>query len=456
MNSVRLLIVIPTRNRASLAMKAIGSVLRESLPSIRILVSDNSTDVDQVTELVDFCRLCPPEVVRYVRPSDSPPMTAHWEWAIQEACKDNEWTHVAYLTDRMVFKAGDLATLLRIAASNPGEIVSYNLEQIDDLELPVLLQTKPWSGRLFKVDTKHLLYLSSRGIFPNSLPRMLNSVTPRAILDQIYAARGHVFDSISPDYYFCYQALELSDSVLYYDKTCLIHYALARSNGASHSRGISSADALDFDRQLQFSESLLTPLPTIMNTWNLVFHEYCFARSISTSGNLPPLEQVNYFATIRKAVRQIEDPELAAEMARVRRSAQSCLRLTTRSNISATAERAARRAWIVRTAASKPLSSAIQLGGRFLRRRPRPGGHLYRAHAYAVGRMRSAAFDSADSAIDYANESPLRPTATFFSMFQMLHPRGHVHEVPLPTDSSPLPRTPAQMSYREGRVLGQR
>ena len=77
---------------------------------------------------------------------------------------------------------------------------------------------------------------------------MLNCIVPRRVFENISARFGNVFTSIAPDFNFCFRCLDLEDSILFYDKSPLFHYALDRSNGASASRGESTADTDDFKR----------------------------------------------------------------------------------------------------------------------------------------------------------------------------------------------------------------
>ncbi len=49
-----LLVVIPTRNRAELAINAINSVLSQENCELELIVSDNSTDDAEVSRLADY------------------------------------------------------------------------------------------------------------------------------------------------------------------------------------------------------------------------------------------------------------------------------------------------------------------------------------------------------------------------------------------------------------------
>lgn len=59
------LIVVPTRNRADLARKAIRSVLDQREADVRVLVSDNSTSEAELEELAAFCDALKDERLQY-------------------------------------------------------------------------------------------------------------------------------------------------------------------------------------------------------------------------------------------------------------------------------------------------------------------------------------------------------------------------------------------------------
>lgn len=101
-------VVIPTRNRAAIAMNAIRSVLDQPIDNVQVLVSDNSTAGRDREDLTNFCSELADPRLRYVRPPQSLAMPAHWEWPIQQALPSFEASHFLYLTDRMMFRTGVL------------------------------------------------------------------------------------------------------------------------------------------------------------------------------------------------------------------------------------------------------------------------------------------------------------------------------------------------------------
>src|SRR5213079_1148751 len=103
--TLSLAIGIPTRNRAELAITAVDSVLRAGRREVGVVVSDNSTDHGEAARLEELCAARGP-AVRYLRPPEPLPMAAHWEWLWGAIEHEAGASHVAYLTDRLVFAAG--------------------------------------------------------------------------------------------------------------------------------------------------------------------------------------------------------------------------------------------------------------------------------------------------------------------------------------------------------------
>ena len=305
-------VVIPTRNRAEMAVNAVASVLAQGDP-VRVFVSDNSTDAGEREVLA--ARYDGDETVTYMRPEEPLPMTAHWEWAMRRVLDGSDCTHVTYLTDRMCFKRDALGDLRSLTSDHSGKVITYNHDAVDDRVWPIALHQYPWSGKVLELNSAHLLWLSSRGVIRPPLPRMLNTLAPREALEQVAARFGSVFDSIAPDFCFAYRCLDLQDSILYYDKSLLIQYGLDRSNGASYSRGEQSRDRVDFEQHLGGRPmNFAAPVPEFQTIRNVMFHEYNYVRAESGSEKFPPVDPRAYMAAVVEDLSLIESPAVRGEM----------------------------------------------------------------------------------------------------------------------------------------------
>ncbi len=309
-------VVIPTRNRAAIAMNAIRSVLGEAVENVAVMVSDNSTLEAEREALADYCA-GDAKSVRYVRPPEFLSMTAHWDWAIQQALQTYRESHFLYLTDRMMFRKGALREVLTLATRYPDKVISYNLDRIVDNLTPIRIEQYPASEKLLAIDTQRLSWLLSQAIIHPAVPRMLNSVVPRTVLDRIYQRFGNIFDSISPDFNFCCRCLELEESILFYDKAPIFHYAINRSNGASATRGEMTVDYADFTANLHMNHSnsnWATPIPGLNTAVNYALHEYCLFKKETGSARFFELNMQQYLEANATESREVVDPRLRAEV----------------------------------------------------------------------------------------------------------------------------------------------
>lgn len=312
----RTCIVIPTRNRAELACNAITSVLTQTgADTVSILVSDNSTDETESTRLQQFCAAQNDARLQYVRPPEPLPMGKHWEWAMEQTLQDAATSHVLYLTDRMIFKQGELCELLKAAAKYPTKIISYGNDGIYDLEEPIRLVQVSWTGNLYEVPSSEFLRLTSQMVIHHGLPRLLNCLVPRPVLEAVKSRYGNICTAIAPDFCFAYRSLEREDSILFFDRTTLVHYALDRSNGMSQGRGVTNKDHADFlanleSRQLNYA----APVPEFRTVANAIIHEYAIVQQESGSPKFPELNRANYFNSISSEIQGIANPALQQEM----------------------------------------------------------------------------------------------------------------------------------------------
>jgi hypothetical protein len=310
----QLLVVVPTRNRSDIATNAVRSLLRCDEESLTILLSDNSTLPEHTQRLERFVAESGDQRLLFRRPARAMSMTHHWDWALRTALYGSRATHVVVLTDRMMFKNGGLAALLGVIAQHPEHIVSYAHDRVVDHQRPITVELSPWSGEVIRVTSARLLALSAEGVFPWALPRLLNSVVPRAILEKMHQLYGSVVGSISPDYSFCYRSLALVDGIAYWDRAPTVHYALEQSNGHSFSRGVSSAASTDFESTIPGIIFANAPIPGIRTGGNAMLHEYCVARDESGSLKFPDINLDAYVKLIRQDVEQMENQELASEV----------------------------------------------------------------------------------------------------------------------------------------------
>lgn len=381
MSRVRLAIGIPTRNRADAVMTAVASVVASADPRVALVVSDNSTDPDAARQVRAFCAE-QPDWVRYVRVEEPLSMAAHWERLWQRIRELAGPTHVAYLSDRMVFADGAVADLLGIAEAHPGRVVSYRADRVDDLVSPARLVQVEWSGRLLELDARRLIEHSSREIlYSDHLPRLNNCIAPVELVTRIERRFGDVFGPVSPDYAFAFRTLALDDAILHLDRACLVQFGLALSNGFSVVIGRPNESADHFARSLPIAPYGATPAPEIRTIANAMFEEYGLAREHSGDhARFPPIDPHGYLAENALAATWIADPSLRATVE----------------------EQLRRRGW-TRGAQARATLSRWRASAAFFARHPRALRH-HRSDDDAP------AFDDVGDALVFASAHPRPPT----------------------------------------------
>ena len=419
--------VVPTRNRVDLARAAVPSLLRqEGAGDLRVVVSDNSTDPAQVEALRTWIDGLGDERVRYVRPPEPLPMTAHWEWAVGQALADDDVERVGILTDRMIFRSGMLAPVVEAARAAPHTLVSYTMDRLNDWLDPPVLEQEEWSGRVVEIDSAHLLGLAAqRAVLPGCLPRMLNCVVPRAVFDAVRARFGSVFESVSPDYAFAFRSLVVLDSIRFVDASCMVSYGHTRSNGMSIARGVASPDAHDFKANLEAGGmNAATPIPELQTVRNAVYNEYCFVRAEARTDKTPPLRRSAYLAAINQDLGLVDNDDLRRETIAILQ----------------------REGWVWRGARGRFLADSVLRLMRWFGRRPGalleraalvlsvtpPGRRVFgvlRGLGIAPPEKARPSFESTADALAYADANPPPPHDDIDHLWAILDPPGHVREV---------------------------
>lgn len=307
-------VVIPTRDRVDLLRNAVRSILSQS-DSVRVLVSDNSTSAENRCKVSQYCGEPGNERLIYIAPPEPLPMSQHWDWAMQRALSTYNATHFTFLTDRMVFKPDALRSLIAIITAYPDRLLCYMHDKVYDFARPYKVLQNEWSGKLYEVPSARLLKLTAESVMYDAcVPRMLNCLVPRTILEKIQSRFGSVFSSVAPDWVFAYRSLDTVDSILFFHKSMLVHYALNRSNGESPHRGIRNSTYDQFVKDLPRPLNVDAPYPEIITVWNAIISEYLYVKKEARSTKFPALNLERYRQALAAGIEYIEVPEIRRDM----------------------------------------------------------------------------------------------------------------------------------------------
>lgn len=267
---MKLLIVVPTRNRADLAAKTVESVLEDPHPDVMLVVSDNSSTPAQRRGLAEtVAARCD-----IIYPPSEMDMATHWEWALWSAVEHTRATHVTYLSDRFVLKYAVIADLLSHVRACPDDVFVYNHDCVLDERRPVRVALQSGSWDRHTVSTVALLDRVAGGEpWQWAIPRMLNCIVPVDVLRSIRKERGRVFASLAPDFYFGFHAAATLATFQVWDFSPIAHHGLARSNGHAHMTGRANSESVDFNAR-SCALVLESPFPALRTLSNVIFHEY--------------------------------------------------------------------------------------------------------------------------------------------------------------------------------------
>ena len=312
-----LAIVIPTRNRSDLVGFAVRSALKLGRSPMRVFVSDNSTDVAESRDIEALTRSIADERLTLLRPPQPLSMTKHWNWVMSEVLQRSSASHVAYLTDRMIFRTALFEEAVAISVKFPGDIVSYADDRLEDEDFPIVYRPSIRSGTTYRIQSQSLLELSARMVFYTCLPRMLNCIAPRAHIEKLGKRYGNYFDSASPDFCFCYRSLEATESILYLDKSVMLSHGHGRSNGHSFIRGVSTEASKDYLKDLAGTQiNVDTPLPNVRTVGNAIASEYLRVRRETGSAAMPALSMPAYLDFLASETSRFTDIDHAKAVRR--------------------------------------------------------------------------------------------------------------------------------------------
>ena len=320
MTSPTLAAVIPTRNRADMAITAIRALLAQRDCELLVFVSDNSSQEKEVRRLADFCAGLHDPRVTYLRPPENLSQGRHWDWALREALGRSHATHVTIHYDRKIIRPGAAAAWAAVAAQHPEKLFTYVTDFVSSDPPPLRLWQAPWTGKLYAVRTARIAEASARGLaleLGHPLPLLSNCFVPRAVVDALVARFGDLCVSTTPDSRFAYRFCALFDDSLHLDRPLSVLYGSHRSAGAGYLKG-SGGDFADHQQTWRAAggEGWLdaAPIPGVNLGCNMLFHEYELVRREAGGDRLPPIEKEGYLRDLARGLVWIRDPQEKARL----------------------------------------------------------------------------------------------------------------------------------------------
>lgn len=233
-------IVMPTRNRPELLQYSVRSALEQYFDAseFEVVVSDNSSDdrTERVVQEIDAPNL------RYARTDADLSMPDSWEFAAKQA----RGRYVTFLCDDDARPPSSLAKLADILEESPAlEMVTWAHATYFHPDWPESwnrnhLVFPSFSGEIVEEASESALRRMFR-FDVAGLPKMLNSVCSREVIERVERGAGRLFLPTSPDYTFMAASLAVTRFFVYADTPIHLGGASKHSIGLSSMRGGSVA-----------------------------------------------------------------------------------------------------------------------------------------------------------------------------------------------------------------------
>ena len=316
---MKLCLLIPTRNRPALAIRAARSALAETGLELCVLVSDNSGRDDDVRALERECRDSGDGRLHYLRPPKELSLPSHWDWALERALALTDATHFSVQYDRKLWKPGELSALWRACLSHPEVLLSYPSDVVvpSDKEGFICGQVAG-TGGLYRMFSARVTELTARGMIPEigqTYPLLSNCIVRRETFERIRSEFGDLCDSSTPDAAFSYRFCALESHFHYWDRAPSVLYAFRFSNARSFFSGIAGGTWDDFMRLWGDKPYLsAAPIPDLNIGLNVCFHEYNLVRSTPAGRHFPAIDRDGYLRELARALPDMDDPAQREEM----------------------------------------------------------------------------------------------------------------------------------------------
>jgi glycosyltransferase involved in cell wall biosynthesis len=238
-------IVIPTRNRPRLLRWALRSVQEQADPDIQVVVCDNSSD-DASARVVEDHQAA--GTVTYHKTETVLPMPDNWEAALTMAT--GEW--IMFLTDDSYLLAGAVQEARRALVSGLDVVAWAHCGYFD----PDWPEPARQNSLYIPIGTNSVRRLDSaqalRRLFsdftrPHPLPKLLNSIVSRGVVERAISKQGRFFLGPTPDYSAACSVLLNTPAFAYLDTPLFVDGVTAASIGANQVIGVGGASRSFWD-----------------------------------------------------------------------------------------------------------------------------------------------------------------------------------------------------------------
>ncbi|GBO51700.1 glycosyltransferase PglI [Pseudanabaena sp. lw0831] len=211
-------VLMPTRNRARLLQESLKSAVYQRFQDYEIIVSDNNSQDNTKEIVMGFANSC--DKIKYVNPGMDLSMLDNWEYILNHANGD----YIIYLCDDDALTEISLEYIHLILTKFSINIMVwqrayYHHPDIPDKNLRGDLSCKFGSGNLYELESRKMseLFCDFDSQSYNLLPKILNCVVSKNLIDKCRQKTGLFFLPPFPDYSAACHLLGISSTYHFID-----------------------------------------------------------------------------------------------------------------------------------------------------------------------------------------------------------------------------------------------
>jgi glycosyltransferase involved in cell wall biosynthesis len=289
-------VLIPTRNRPDLLVKAIDSVLQQSFKDYELLIIDNSSDERTKQLTLEFINK--DKRVSHIR-TGGLSMHDNWEKAYQGANGEN----LIILTDRMYFAFRNvLENIADLHEKFPDSIITYNWA-IEGSENIVKETFNYETLNPEEILNKFFFGAKQRHEFNYESPKGLNTSLPKKIYQKVLEKYPRLCFPLSPDFGMSFVLLHEKFPVLHIKDPLIISGGMNLSNGNQNRKN--KIGIIKFLEENNYSEDMIyknTPVP-IVGLFNSMYNDFfALSKAFNWGYSFKNLNLVEYFLLLRSEI----------------------------------------------------------------------------------------------------------------------------------------------------------
>jgi len=263
-------ILIPTKNRSHIVSMAIESVLNQTFDDYEIILSDNDdseTDTRNVVSQFTDPRL------KYFRTDGTLSMPDNWEFALNQSSGQ----YVTVLEDKQTLYKDALEILSQVITAKQPDVITWAHDVILDEPSGKKLCLHKGGPSVKTISSSQVLssFAQRPRLFVH-LPRMLNSLASRKLIEKIYTQKynNRFFVPTTPDLSAAFTQLNFVDEIYYVDHPLSI-WGGAKLSNAKRLRE-KSVEGKRFVDDMGSEQSVynFVPIKSIYLAKNLVINDY--------------------------------------------------------------------------------------------------------------------------------------------------------------------------------------